>query len=159
MLELGCWSFSLRPTVAPRPMRIGSPIPHKKGRIEIIPLIDIMFFLLAAFMMASLSMMRLQSLKMNLPTATVASATKKPDIVNIAVDQLGNVAVDKQPFNYAQLGQFLSNRFALNTNVSVYITADDNATHGMVIGVLDLVRGVGIQNASFAITSSGQGVK
>ena len=53
-------------------MKIGSPWPHKKARIEIIPLIDIMFFLLAAFMLASLSMIRLQSLKMNLPTATVA---------------------------------------------------------------------------------------
>ena len=140
-------------------MRIGSPWPQKKGRIEIIPLIDIMFFLLAAFMMASLSMMRLQSLKMNLPTATVASATKKPDIVNIAVDKLGNYTIDKQPYNYVELGQYLSNRYHLNTNVPVYITGDDNATHGMVIGVLDLVRGVGIQNASFAISSSGTGTK
>ncbi|PYK57312.1 MAG: biopolymer transporter ExbD, partial [Verrucomicrobia bacterium] len=36
-------------------MKIGSPLPHKKARIEIIPLIDIMFFLLASFMMASLT--------------------------------------------------------------------------------------------------------
>ncbi|TAK97975.1 MAG: biopolymer transporter ExbD, partial [Verrucomicrobia bacterium] len=44
-------------------MKIGSPFPEKKARIEIIPLIDIMFFLLASFMMASLSMMKLQSIK------------------------------------------------------------------------------------------------
>ena len=42
-------------------MKIGSPLPQKKTRIEIIPLIDIMFFLLAAFMMASLTMIRVHS--------------------------------------------------------------------------------------------------
>jgi biopolymer transport protein ExbD len=136
-------------------MRIGSPWPHKKARIEIIPLIDIMFFLLASFMMASLSMMRLQSIKMDLPTATVAKASKKPDIVNIAVDQLGNPSIDKQPYTYADLAHFLSNRYALNTNLPVYITGHDDATHGMIIGVLDLVRSVGIQRVSFAISSTG----
>src|SRR5689334_16445065 len=51
-------------------MKIGSPFPHKKARIEIIPLIDIMFFLLASFLMASLSMMRLQAIKdVDLPKA------------------------------------------------------------------------------------------
>jgi len=142
-------------------MRIGSPLPHKKARIEIIPLIDIMFFLLASFMLASLSMMRLQSIKMNLPTATVAKATKKPDIVNISVDQLGNTFIDKQEYTSAALESFLSNRFALSThsNMQVYITGNDEATHGMVIGVLDLVRSVGIQNVSFAISSTGSGPK
>ena len=53
-------------------MRVGSPYPHKKARIEIIPLIDIMFFLLASFLLPSLSMMRLQSVKMDLPTAATA---------------------------------------------------------------------------------------
>src|SRR5258708_35956083 len=136
-------------------MRIGSPWPHKKARIEIIPLIDIMFFLLASFMMASLSMMKLQSIKMDLPTATVAKASKKPDIINIAVDQLGNCTVDKQPYSYAELGRYLSNRYALNTNLPVYISGSDDATHGMVIGVLDLVRGEGINRVSLAISSTG----
>ena len=51
-------------------MKIVSPLPHKKARIEIVPLIDIMFFLLAAFMMVSLTMIHMQSIKVNLPTAT-----------------------------------------------------------------------------------------
>ena len=53
-------------------MRMRSPIPKKHARIEIIPLIDIMFFLLASFLLASLSMMRLQSIKMDLPTAVTS---------------------------------------------------------------------------------------
>ena len=49
-------------------MRVSSPIPHKKARIEIIPLIDIMFFLLASFMMVSLSQVHMKGIKVTLPT-------------------------------------------------------------------------------------------
>src|SRR5215470_6700597 len=118
-------------------MKIGSPFPHKKARIEIIPLIDIMFFLLASFMLASLSVMRLQSIHMDLPTATV--------------DKLGNVYIDKNIVSMVDLQNFLSNRYRINTNVPVYISGDKDATHGMIINVLDLVRRQGIQKVSFAI--------
>jgi biopolymer transport protein ExbD len=133
-------------------MKIGTPFPHKKARIEIIPLIDIMFFLLASFMMASLSMMRLQSIKMDLPTATMAKRDFKPDIVNIAVDKAGDISIDKKPMNYLELHNYLSNKFRINTNVPVYISGDKDATHGTVIGVLDIVRREGIQKVSFAIS-------
>lgn len=132
-------------------MKIGSPLPHKKARIEIIPLIDIMFFLLAAFMMASLSMIRLQSIKMDLPTATMAKRDFKPDIVNISVDKIGDIYIEKQPVNIVELHTYLSNKFRVNTNVPVYISGDKEATHGSVIRVLDLVRREGIQKVSFAI--------
>jgi biopolymer transport protein ExbD len=132
-------------------MKIGSPLPHKKARIEIIPLIDIMFFLLASFMLASLSMIRLQSIKMDLPTATMAKRDFKPDIVNIAVDKIGDVYVEKKQVNFVQLHEYLSNRFRENTNVPVYISGDKDATHGAVIRVLDAVRREGIQKVSFAI--------
>src|SRR5882757_606639 len=133
-------------------MKIGSPLPHKKARIEIIPLIDIMFFLLASFMMASLSMMRLQSIKMDLPTATTAKRDFKPDIINLEVDQDGNTFIDKKAMTYVEIQSYLSNKYRINTNVPVYISADKKAMHGMVIGVLDLVRREGIQKVSFAIS-------
>ena len=134
-------------------MKIGSPLPHKKARIEIIPLIDIMFFLLAAFMLASLSMMRLQSIRMNLPTATVAKANTKPDMVNIAVDQFGNMSIDKQSYNVMQLHDLLTSKLKTNAILPVYITGNDEATHGMIIDVLDRVKSYGVQNVSFAISS------
>ncbi len=133
-------------------MKIGTPFPHKKARIEIIPLIDIMFFLLAAFMMASLSMMRLQSIKMDLPTATTAKRDFKPDIVNISVDKLGDISIDKKSMNLVEVHTYLSNKFRANTNLPVYISGDKDATHGAVIRVLDLVRREGIQKVSFAIS-------
>lgn len=132
-------------------MKIGSPLPHKKARIEIIPLIDIMFFLLAAFMMASLSMIRLQSIKMDLPTATMAKRDFKPDIVNISVDKIGDIYLEKERINLVDLHHFLSNKYRVNTNIPVYISGDKDATHGSVIRVLDIVRREGIQKVSFAI--------
>ncbi len=132
-------------------MKIGSPWPRKKARIEIIPLIDIMFFLLASFMLASLSMIRLQSIKMDLPTATMAKRDFKPDIVNIAVDKIGDIYIEKKQVNVVQLQEYLSNKFRVNTNVPVYISGDKDATHGSVIRVLDIVRREGIQKVSFAI--------
>ena len=133
-------------------MKIGSPLPHKKARIEIIPLIDIMFFLLAAFMMASLTMIKMQSIKMDLPTATQATRDFKPDIVNIDVDKQGEIFIEKKPVNVVELRSFLSNKFHMNTNVPVYISGDKDATHGSVIRVLDIVRREGIQKVSFAIS-------
>ena len=130
-------------------------MPHHRARIEIIPLIDIMFFLLASFMMASLSMMKLQTIKMNLPTATTATKDFKPDIVNIAVSVDGDISIDKKPMNLVEVQNFLSNKFRVNTNVPVYISADSKATHGTVINVLDLVRRQGIQKVSFAISPGG----
>ncbi len=57
------------------PVKLSSRLPAEgEARIEIIPLIDIMFFLLAAFMLVSLSMVNMKSVKVNLPTATTAIA-------------------------------------------------------------------------------------
>ena len=133
-------------------MRIGSPLLHKKARIEIIPLIDIMFFLLASFMMASLTMIKLQSIKMDLPTATAASRDFKPDILNISVDKIGDIYVEKKQVSVLELRSVLSNKFLKNTNFPVYISGDKDAKHGDVIRVLDTVRREGIQKVSFAIT-------
>jgi biopolymer transport protein ExbD len=134
-------------------MKISSPYRRKKARIEIIPLIDIMFFLLAAFMMASLTMIRLQSIKMNLPTATQASREFKPDILNIAVDRAGDIYVDKKMLTTAELHAYLADKLKADKNFSVYISGDKDATHGSVIRVLDLVRREGIEKVSFAISA------
>jgi len=132
-------------------MKIGSPVAHKKARIEIIPLIDIMFFLLASFMMVSLTMIKMQSIKMDLPTATQASKDFRPEIINIDVDRNGQPFIDKQPKTLAEVFSFLTNQLSVKTNLPVYIRGDKDASHGSVISVLDLVRKAGILKVSFAI--------
>jgi len=137
-------------------MRIGSPVPHKKGRIEIIPLIDIMFFLLASFMLASLNMIRLQSVKMDLPVARTATNDFKSDLLNISVGKGGEVYVEKKEITLADLQKYLADKLKGNTNVPVFITADKDSLHGYVTRVLNVVHGEGIQKVSFTISPAAQ---
>jgi biopolymer transport protein ExbD len=134
-------------------MKIRSPIARRKPRLEIIPLIDIMFFLLASFMMVSLQMQKVRTLKASLPTATAATSTAKPDIIKLRVDQQGLVHLDKEPtqISWDALRTLLTNRYLMNTNVPVYLAGDNNATHGSMIAVLDFVKRAGIQRVAVAV--------
>jgi biopolymer transport protein ExbD len=135
-------------------MKIRTPIPEKKSRLEIIPLIDIMFFLLASFMMVSLQMQIVRTLKADLPTATLATSSKKPDIVNLNVNKDGQVSVDDNPIAFPELFSMLTNRYSLNTNLPVYITGAEDTTHGSVMYVLDFVKRAGIQNVAIAVNAT-----
>src|SRR5271169_762266 len=110
-------------------MKLGSPVQRKHSRIEIIPLIDIMFFLLASFMMVSLRMDRTQNIKVNLPPASSARHDFKPDMLNIAVDKSGGAWFEKKPITLPDLSLMLSNRFRLDTNVPVIISGDRDTEH------------------------------
>lgn len=134
------------------PVKLGPKLPaESEARIEIIPLIDIMFFLLAAFMLVSLSMVNLKSVKVNLPTATVATIETKSDFVSISVDRGGAAYFDKQAVGANELVQRLTAWRNTNENVRVFISGDAEARHGDIIRVLDLVRSTGIQKVAFEI--------
>ena len=135
-------------------MRIRSPIRRKKSRLEIIPLIDIMFFLLASFMMVSLQMQKVRTLKASLPTATLAASSAKPDIINLRVDRLGLIYQDQAQISRADLHTLLTNRYALNTNLPVSISGDRDARYGDTISVLDFVKQAGIQRVAVAVTGA-----
>src|SRR6201998_645066 len=105
-------------------MKIPSPIPKRRSRIVIIPLIDIMFFLLASFMMVSLKMSQTENIKVPLPAALEAQQDFKPNMVNIAVDKAGAVWLEKKEISLAELGTVLSNRFAADPKLPVLITVD-----------------------------------
>lgn len=134
------------------PVKLGSKISAEEGaRIEIIPLIDIMFFLLAAFMLVSLSMVNMKSVKVNLPTATVANTETKNDFLNISVDKAGMIYCDKQPVGLNELAQQLAMQQRTNASLRVFISGDQDARHGDVIHVLDVVRGAGVDKVAFEI--------
>jgi biopolymer transport protein ExbD len=131
------------------PMKIISPIPRRRSRIVIIPLIDIMFFLLASFMMISLQMSRTANIKVNLPSATQSAQDYKPDMVNIAVDKSGSIWLEKKTILLPDLSQVLTARFHPNTNLPVYISGDRDTMHGDMVKVYETVRSAGIQKVSF----------
>jgi len=132
-------------------MKLPSPIQRRRSRIVIIPLIDIMFFLLASFMMVSLQMNRTENIRVNLPSATEARHDFKPDMVNIAVDKAGAVWLEKKETSLPELALVLSNRFRLDTNMPVYISGDRDTLHGAMVDVLAVVRRAGIQKVAFAV--------
>ena len=135
------------------PVKLGSKLPAEgtEARIEIIPLIDIMFFLLAAFMLVSLSMVNIKSVKVNLPTATAATSDTRKDFVNVSVDAGGLVYLDKKPVGHNELAALLGAAQKTNAALRVFISGDKDARHGEVIRVLDLVRSVGIEKVAFEI--------
>ena len=135
-------------------MKIRTPMPARKMRLEIIPLIDIMFFLLASFMMVTLQMQIVRTVKANLPTATQAAPNQKPDLVALFVNRDGQLSVDKKPISFSDLNTLLTNRFNLNTNLPVYITGAKDATHGEIISVLDFVKRAGIQRVAIAVKAA-----
>src|SRR5579859_1811983 len=135
-------------------MKLRSPLRRRRTRLEIIPLIDIMFFLLASFMMVSLQMQKVRTLKASLPTATLATSTAKPDMVTLTVDRNGQVALDSKPIAFPDLRALLTNRYILNTNLPVYITGTRDATHGSVMYVLDFVKRAGIQRVAVAVKAA-----
>jgi biopolymer transport protein ExbD len=134
-------------------MKIQSPIARKRTRLEIIPLIDIMFFLLASFMMVSLQMQKVRTLKASLPTATQATSRKKPDIINLRVNREGQVQIDDALMSFPELLTVLSNRHRINTNVPVYLSGSRESTHGAMMYVLDFVKRAGIQQVAVAVNA------
>ena len=135
-------------------MHISSPLPKKKARIEIIPLIDIMFFLLASFMMVSLSQTHMKGIKVNLPAAIAPPPNQQKDFVAIAVRSGNAIYFDGQFVPDDQVLPRLFQLHAANPNIKVSISAEMLATHGDVITVLDKVRSVGIQKVGYQIRAA-----
>jgi len=141
------------------PVKLGSKLPQDhEARIEIIPLIDIMFFLLAAFMLVSLSMVNMKSVKVDLPTATTATPESRQDFINLSIDRTGAIFLDQRPVGQNELARQLSAMHRTNANLRVFISGDKDARHGDVIAVLDVVRATGIEKTAFEIREA-QGAK
>ncbi len=134
------------------PVKLGPKLnAESEARIEIIPLIDIMFFLLASFMLVSLSMVNSKSVKVNLPTATTAAPDTRKDFVSISVNKTGGVYLNKKPVGPNELVTSLAQMRREHPNTRVFISGDQDARHGDVIHVLDLVRAVGIEKVAFEV--------
>jgi biopolymer transport protein ExbD len=134
-----------------------SPIPKKHARIEIIPLIDIMFFLLASFMMVSLSQTHMKGIPVNLPSNVQVPPTppdpNKKD-VSIRVTEGGLIYFDNVAVNYDDVSPKLYQLHEQNKDIKVSLSAEQLATHGDVIGVLDKIRSAGIEKIGYQIKAA-----
>jgi biopolymer transport protein ExbD len=132
-------------------MKIVSPLPRKKARLEIIPLIDIMFFLLASFMLVSLTMTKQRTVRVNLPAVATSQSSLKPDAISLAVSAGGQVFFEKQAITLETLEVLLKQRLAANGDLPVYISGDAATPHGAMVAVLDYVRRCGVTKVAFNV--------
>jgi biopolymer transport protein ExbD len=135
-------------------MHVASPIPKKRARIEIIPLIDIMFFLLASFMMVSLSQTHMKGIKVALPSTQAPPPTQVKDYVSVRIGAGNAVSFDGQYVTDDQVMPRLFQLHAANPNIKVSISAEGMARHGDVITVLDKVRRAQIQKVGYQIRAA-----
>jgi biopolymer transport protein ExbD len=129
-------------------MRIPLPTAKRRVRIEIIPLIDIVFFLLATFVMVSLSMVKNQGISVNLPTAASSSAQELKQTITITVKEIGDIYLDKKRVSFEQMSVQLKELKSSDSELKVLINGDEKAYFGKAVEVLDEVRRIGITKVS-----------
>jgi biopolymer transport protein ExbD len=118
------------------------------ARIEVVPLIDIMFFLLASFMMVSLSMTQIHRVNLKLPVSTSAVADNKVPPVHLAIDAHGIATWDAVIVTPTEITARLI-QMKPDENTRVLIGADRDCRHQHVLAVLDAVRAAKVAQVSF----------
>ncbi|HTR61914.1 MAG TPA: biopolymer transporter ExbD [Candidatus Binataceae bacterium] len=130
-------------------MKIQRSRSYRHGRIEIIPMIDVMFFLLVTFMLASLSMQSLNSITVNLPQGNAENLQHK-EPVTLTITKDSQLLVDKTPTTLENLA------FALKPMLSpgdpgVVVNADSAAPEGIVVQAMLQARRAGVEHFLIAV--------
>ena len=121
----------------------------KKARIEIIPLIDVIFFLLATFVLFTLSLNRIKSVPVNLPLAAPPSPLPPPpDDVTVQISDQNTVYWNKELIALNEVPARIAQYKAQVAEPRILIAGDEKAKFGITIQVLDEVRKSGIQQVS-----------
>lgn len=131
--------------------------PHKRrARIEIIPLIDIIFFLLATFVMVSLSMVKNQGIPVNLPKAKTGQVQEKEAgaTVTVTVTESNRVYLDKELVDAETLPERLKELQARKPDLRVVFNGDELAYFGDVVKALDQTRRAGIERVAIQTTGA-----
>ena len=118
-------------------MKLKTGFETKKARIEMIPLIDIIFLLLVFFIYAMLSMVVHRGFKVDLPQATTAEIDRK-DYISITVDKDNRILLDKAEILLENLSEEVKAKAVKGTKI--FINGDKEADLGVVINVLDTLR-------------------
>ncbi len=121
---------------------------EEEARIEVVPLIDIMFFLLASFMMVSISMTQLNRVPLKLPTVANSQSEVKAPPIHLAIDANGVISWDMAVVTVTEITDRLK-ALPPNDDTAVMIGADEEAKHKQVMAVLDAVKSAGISKVSF----------
>lgn len=129
-------------------MKLNRARDYRRGRIEIIPMIDVMFFLLATFMLASLSMQNLHSLQVNLPKGE-AERLDRDVPVTLTVTHDSKLFINRTPVTLDSLADVL--KATGIPRKSVVISADTTAPQGVVVQAMLRARSAGAEHFMIAV--------
>ena len=136
--------------------RLVSPRSRARPRLEIIPFIDVMFFLLATFMMVSLTLVENHAIPVNLPKAATAAPQDRHDEVSLTVKEDGTVFWNKEVVTMEALPARLQDLRKAQDSPRIFIHGDEKAEFGKAIAVLDAVRTSGITKVAFETGKPGK---
>ena len=125
--------------------------PDLPAQINIVPMIDVIFAILTFFIMSTLFLTRSEGLPVNLPQAATAKSQAATEPITVTVDQGGKISLNREEVSLNSLPENVRELMGNNTEVVVIINADENATHGRVVGVMDRLRQV--QGVKLAIAT------
>ena len=121
----------------------------KKPIFMIIPMIDIIFFLLVFFMMNSLQTVAQKALAVQLPQAQSASAPAQLPII-MTLDEEGHITIDNKPVSIQESATIMKQHMQENANAAVVLQADKRTAHGQVVAVMDMLKTSGVTRLSIA---------
>jgi biopolymer transport protein ExbD len=130
-------------------MKLRKSREYKRGRIEIIPMIDVMFFLLATFMLASLSMQNLHSLAVNLPQGHAAPIQAKTPIT-LTITPDSQIYLNKTLVTLDTLAATLQPMLT-GPDASIIVAADSSAPNGITVQAMLKARTAGAQHFLIAV--------
>jgi len=128
---------------------------EEDARIEIVPLIDIMFFLLASFMMVSLSMTQINRVNVRLPVAAASEQTQKVPPIHLAIDNHGVITWDAKIVTPTEITDRLI-ALPVTPDTKVLIAADTDCNMGQAMAVLDAVKAAKVDKAAFETKAPAQ---
>jgi biopolymer transport protein ExbD len=123
--------------------------PTKRVRIEIIPMIDVIFFLLVFFMVSSLAMTKINSMPVSLPKTSSTPEAIKQDVI-LTVKRDGSVFLNKAPVSLTDIGSRLAYEMHDHPQDAVVVNADEGINYGLVIKVMDEARKIGVRKFALA---------
>lgn len=130
-------------------MRLRDRRSFAKPEVMIIPMIDIMFFLLVFFMLSTLYMVDLKTIPVNMPKVENAQTqTNVNYLVTIKSD--GSLYLEDRPIDEETLIQNAKVQLSQNPNFAVVVRADENIDYGKIMQLLDKFKGAGITKFGLA---------
>ena len=134
-------------------MKINLDTPAEEARIELVPLIDVIFCILTFFLLAALQLTRQQAINVDLPKAKTGQ-TQMREMLIVSIDDFGQTYIDQLPVNYQQLDRVLKSFQSQNPAGLMVLYAPQNARYAKVVEVLDKLREVGGDRVALATLPS-----